>query len=29
MGVGAKSVARWNWRRRTWNNTIAILDPVL
>jgi cardiolipin synthase len=27
--VGAKSVASWNWRRRIWNNTIAMLGPVL
>ena len=27
--VTADSVTAWNWRRRLWNNTIAMLGPVL
>jgi cardiolipin synthase len=27
--VTLESVAAWNWRRRLWNNTIAMLGPVL
>ena len=27
--VTADSVAAWNWRQRLWNNTIAMLGPVL
>jgi len=27
--VTAESVAAWNWRQRLWNNTIAMLGPVL
>jgi len=27
--VTADSVAVWNWRKRLWNNTIAMLGPVL
>jgi len=27
--VSADQVASWNWRRRFWNNAVAILGPVL
>jgi cardiolipin synthase len=27
--VSVESVATWNWRRRLWNNTIAMLGPLL
>jgi cardiolipin synthase len=27
--VTALDVADWSWRRRLWNNTIAVLGPVL
>jgi len=27
--VTGEMVARWTWRRRLWNNTIAMLGPVL
>ena len=27
--VTAEMVAGWSWKRRLWNNTIAILGPVL
>lgn len=27
--IGSESVAAWGWRRRLWNNAIAMLGPVL
>ena len=27
--ISAESVAAWSWRRRLWNNSIAMLGPVL
>ena len=27
--ISAEMVARWTWRRRLWNNAIAMLGPVL
>jgi cardiolipin synthase len=27
--ITPEEVARWTWRRRLWNNTIAMLGPVL
>jgi cardiolipin synthase len=27
--VTKEMVAQWNWRQRLWNNTIAMLGPVL
>ncbi len=27
--VTAETVARWSWRRRLWNNAVAMLGPVL
>ena len=29
VGVTPERVAAWSWRRRLWNNTIAMLGPVL
>jgi cardiolipin synthase len=29
LSVTAKAVEGWSWQRRLWNNTIAMLGPVL
>ncbi len=29
LPVTAEAVEGWNWRRRLWNNTVAMLGPVL
>jgi cardiolipin synthase len=29
VAVTAEAVAAWSWQRRLWNNTVAMLGPVL
>jgi len=29
VAIDAETVAAWSWRRRLWNNAVAMLGPVL